>query len=140
MRFVAPSLVAVLALGSGYATAQEFTSQSDTQADAQPAPQQAQPGTAAPHEQPPPPPAQPPAPPQQQPPQTYSVQAPAQPGAPAQGQWVYTSQYGWVWMPYGAQYTYEPSYAGAYPSSYVYYPAYGWTWVAAPWVWGFGIS
>ena len=56
--------------------------------------------------------------------------------APANGQWVYTSQYGWVWMPYGAAYTYLP--AGAYPDMYVYFPVYGWRWVVAPWVWGVG--
>jgi hypothetical protein len=56
--------------------------------------------------------------------------------APAGGQWVYTSQYGWVWMPYGSAYTYVP--AGAYPDMYVYYPSYGWRWVVAPWVWGIG--
>ena len=55
---------------------------------------------------------------------------------PASGQWVYTGQYGWVFMPYGAGYTYLP--ASAYPDMYVYYPAYGWRWVVAPWVWGIG--
>jgi hypothetical protein len=50
---------------------------------------------------------------------------------------VYTAQYGWIWMPYAAGYTYAPPGAGG-PSMYVYYPAYGWTWVAAPWVWGLG--
>jgi hypothetical protein len=58
--------------------------------------------------------------------------------APATGQWVYTAQYGWVWMPYGAAYTYLP--AGAYPDMYLYVPAYGWRWVVAPWVWGIGPS
>jgi hypothetical protein len=58
----------------------------------------------------------------------------------AQGQWVYTQQYGWVWMPYGSQYTYAPTQAGVYPSEYVYYPTYGWTWIAAPWVFGWGVS
>src|SRR5690242_3218562 len=52
------------------------------------------------------------------------------------GQWVYTSQYGWVWMPYGSAYTYLP--ASAYPDMYVYAPAFGWRWVVAPWVWGIG--
>ncbi|HET6336641.1 MAG TPA: hypothetical protein VFG30_25635, partial [Polyangiales bacterium] len=27
---------------------------------------------------------------------------------PVDGQWVYTSQYGWVWMPYSQSYTYVP--------------------------------
>ena len=60
----------------------------------------------------------------------------AQPATPA-GQWVYTSQYGWVWMPYGTSYTYLPSNGGT-PNMYVYYPAVGWSWVIAPWVWGWG--
>jgi len=30
-------------------------------------------------------------------------QAPASPPPQQTGQWVYTSQYGWVWMPYGRQ-------------------------------------
>jgi hypothetical protein len=65
----------------------------------------------------------------------------AQPAQPsATGQWVYTQQYGWIWMPYGNQYVYTPENAvgTAYPSAYVYYPAYGWTWLTAPWVWGWG--
>jgi len=53
------------------------------------------------------------------------------------GQWVYTSQYGWVWMPYGTSYTYLPA-TGSTPNMYVYYPAVGWSWVIAPWVWGWG--
>ncbi|MGD0044969.1 MAG: hypothetical protein ABSE84_31985, partial [Isosphaeraceae bacterium] len=39
---------------------------------------------------------------------------------------VYTSEYGWIWMPYGNQYTYEGTANDAYPYSYVYYPSYGW--------------
>jgi hypothetical protein len=57
---------------------------------------------------------------------------------PASGQWVYTGQYGWVFMPYGDQYVYEGSSYDEYPYSYVYYPSYGWAWLAAPWVWGWG--
>jgi hypothetical protein len=46
---------------------------------------------------------------------------------------VYTSQYGWVWMPYERAYTYvTPEADRAY--AYVYYPAMGWRWVWAPWV------
>ncbi len=61
-------------------------------------------------------------------------------GAPGQGagQWVYTSEYGWIWMPYGNQYTYEGSPSDAYPYAYAYYPGSGWMWLAAPWVWGWG--
>jgi hypothetical protein len=57
--------------------------------------------------------------------------------AQASGQWVYTGQYGWVWMPYGAGYTYVPQ-NGSAPDMYVYYPSVGWTWVVAPWIWGWG--
>ncbi len=53
------------------------------------------------------------------------------------GQWVYTDQYGWVWMPYGDAYTYVPP-SGAVPDMYVYYPTVGWCWVVAPWLWGLG--
>ncbi|HQR29455.1 MAG TPA: hypothetical protein PLL32_03530, partial [Anaeromyxobacteraceae bacterium] len=59
-----------------------------------------------------------------------------QQGTPA-GQWVFTSQYGWVWMPYGTSFTYLPA-SGATPNMFVYYPAVGWSWVIAPWVWGWG--
>ncbi len=82
----------------------------------------------APPQAPPPPPASSPAPPR--------AQALAAPAVPP-GQWVYTAQYGWIWMPYAAGYTYAPPGTGE-PSMYVYYPAYGWTWVDAPWVWGLG--
>lgn len=52
------------------------------------------------------------------------------------GQWVYTRQYGWLYMPYAQNYTYVPP-AGP-PSMFVYYPARGWRWVHAPWVLGVG--
>jgi hypothetical protein len=60
---------------------------------------------------------------------------PPPPGVPA-GQWVFTNQYGWVWMPYAQNYTYVP--AGGDPYMYVYYPTNGWRWVSAPWVYGWG--
>jgi hypothetical protein len=106
--------------------------------------QGAQPNAPAPAQPPPPPPQEPPPPPaeaqnvepdQNQPAEVVASQ-PQQP--PSSGQWVYTTQYGWVWMPYGAQYVYEPTYEGAYPYSYVYYPANGWIWLSSPWVWGWG--
>jgi hypothetical protein len=57
----------------------------------------------------------------------------------AGGQWVYTQQFGWVWMAYGDAYTYAPPGGDGQPYQYVYYPAYAeWTWVVAPWVWGYG--
>ncbi len=54
------------------------------------------------------------------------------------GQWVYTQQYGWVWMPYGARYVSEGSTGDESPYAYVYEPSIGWCWLAAPWVWGWG--
>jgi hypothetical protein len=60
----------------------------------------------------------------------------AQPAPPA-GQWVYTQQYGWIWMPYGSAYTYvAPGYD--YPYQYAWQVGIGWTWFAAPWVVGWG--
>src|SRR4051812_37695313 len=94
----------------------------------------AQPSTPPPTQQPPAPPSSVPPPPQQE-----AEAAPAAP-APTNGQWVYTQQYGWLWMPYGDQYTYEPGSEDAEPYAYVYYPSYGWSWLAAPWVWGWGVS
>jgi hypothetical protein len=82
------------------------------------------PGEAPAQKPPTPPPAASPAPPPQQ-------------AAVPPGQWVFTAQYGWVWMPYATSYTYLPP-DGGYPLMYAYYPAYGWAWLAAPWVWGVG--
>jgi hypothetical protein len=103
-------------------------------------PESAQPSTPPPEMLPPLPPTQPPAPPVQSQMQVQpQFQQPVErtPGTMA-GQWVYTSDYGWLWMPYGSQYVYEGTFNDAYPYSYVYYPSYGWTWLAAPWVWGWG--
>jgi hypothetical protein len=84
-----------------------------------------------------PPASMPPPPP---PPQVEAYEyAPAPVAVAAQapaGQWVYTNQYGWVWMPYGADYTYVAGANAAY--SYAYYPRFGWRWIAAPWVLGVG--
>ena len=87
-----------------------------------------------------PPAAAPPGPP---PAASIPPPPPAEPSAPAapppSGQWTYTSQYGWLWMPYDQAYTYV--YADSDVSyEYVYYPAFGWRWVASPWVLGFGPS
>jgi hypothetical protein len=127
------------------------------------APRSVVPSTEVPVQVPPAPPVEPPPPPvgqnqqdqqdqqeQQLAPEQLSAQpadvgggyvtpapAAAQPGTA--GQWVYTEQYGWIWMPYGTQYTYEGGSDNvAQPYSYAYYPAYGWMWLAAPWVWGWG--
>ncbi len=129
--------------------------------------QPVQPPTAAPTEIPPPPPqALPPAPQQaaipqdqaQDPNAQYPAQAQAAPQYPVQGagggydpgyadqggavdssggQWMYTGQYGWLYMPYGSAYT-SPIYAGSIPNQYAYYPGYGWRWLSAPWVVGWG--
>jgi hypothetical protein len=62
-----------------------------------------------------------------------------QPAPATTGQWVYTTQNGWLWMPYGQSYTYVNADTSlAY--EYVYYPAFGWHWVSAPWVLGIGPS
>jgi hypothetical protein len=71
------------------------------------------------------------------PPSLQTVPPAAPPAAPPAGQWVYTSQYGWLWMPYEQGYTYvnadsDVSYV------YVYYPSFGWRWVLSPWVFGLG--
>jgi hypothetical protein len=68
--------------------------------------------------------------------QAPEAQAQAQSGQ--SGHWVYTQQYGWVWMPYGDEYTSVPADGYGEPYEYVYYPSYGWTWVVAPWIWGWG--
>ena len=52
--------------------------------------------------------------------------------AAAQGQWVDTDRYGWVWVPAGG----EATTVSAQPYAYLYAPTYGWTWVVSPW--GFG--
>jgi hypothetical protein len=52
------------------------------------------------------------------------------------GQWVYTEQYGWVWMPYDRAYTYVAP--EGHPYMYMYYPAVGWCWLYSPWVFGWG--
>src|SRR5215471_14737445 len=56
----------------------------------------------------------------------------------AGGQWVYTDQYGWIWIPYGDQYAYAGDYDSGVGYAYVYYPSYGWMWLSAPWVVGWG--
>lgn len=90
----------------------------------------AQPSAPEPGNTPPPPPAVAPAPP-------VPTAAAQQAGAPS-GEWVFTQQYGWVWMPYGASYTFTPDYERGDPYMYVYYRSAGWTWVNAPWLWGWG--
>jgi len=111
----------------------------------QPAPAQGgQPGPApaeAPPQGEPPPAAAQPAP-QTQPPAGAPVAPPSQaeaaqvPPSPqvtqemaSQGEWVYTAQYGWTWVPYGSTATA----VGVQPYVYLYAPAYGWRWFVSPW-------
>ena len=49
----------------------------------------------------------------------------------ADGEWLYTAQYGWVFMPYDTRYV-------SGPSAYLFFPSYGWRWSRAPWVMGYG--
>ena len=134
MKFRAVVVATILTLGSGYARSQDVG-----QSYGGDIPQQE--GTAQPSG--PPPKQTPPAPPVHvSPPTQAQIQTVPQAAAQstASGQWVYTAQYGWVWIPYGSQYTYQPTQAGENPYEYVYYPSYGWTWLAAPWVFGWGVG
>jgi hypothetical protein len=77
------------------------------------------------------------------PPPPMAVPAPARVAAPVvvapaapEGQWVYTRQYAWVYMPYAQSYTYVPP--AGHPQMFVFYPNYGWRWVVAPWIFGGG--
>jgi hypothetical protein len=109
------------------------------QAPAEPVPPPTTPDMAPSQAPPPtetPPPEMPPPPPQAAP--AVPPAAVAQPPAAPAGQWVRTVQYGWLWIPYGQEYTYIPADPQVFPEEYVYYPVYGWRWVAAPWVFGYG--
>ena len=101
-----------------------------------PPPDDAQPVAPPPESQPPPPPAA--APPTSQPiepPQATGNTSAAPSSVP--GEWVYTTPYGWVWMPYDQQYTHVVETSGvAY--MFVFYPGFGWRWVLSPWVFGLG--
>ncbi len=59
------------------------------------------------------------------------------PSAMPPGQWVNTSQYGWVYMPYDQAYTSVAADTGV-ARMYVYSVGAGWSWVYAPWVFGVG--
>ncbi len=76
-----------------------------------------------------------PAAPVQLPPAPVVGYAPAPSEVVTGGQWVFTAQYGWLYMPYGSRYVVTPA---AGPYAYVYYPSYGWRWLSAPWVVGTG--
>lgn len=45
------------------------------------------------------------------------------------GRWVYTSDYGWLWVPANA----ESVDSEGVPYTYLYTPRYGWTWYISPW-------
>jgi hypothetical protein len=100
MRIVSAFVVAMLVVGSRYAQAQDVGPQPPAQGE----PPMAQPSSVQPTDVPPAPPQLVPSPPQ---PEVQASPQAAQ--AQGDGQWVYTQQYGWVWMPYGSQYTYEPT-------------------------------
>jgi hypothetical protein len=81
----------------------------------------------------------PPPPPPEQPIAVVPESAtPSTPGPAAYGQWVFTSQYGWVFMPWSDRYTSLPPDDYGDPYQYLYEPTVGWTWVVAPWIWGWG--
>jgi hypothetical protein len=77
----------------------------------------------------------------QAPPPGAAAQDPGQEVAPPEqqwvysypsGQWVYTGDYGWVWVPAGS----ETTAMDGVPYTYLYTPGYGWTWYVSPWGWG----
>jgi hypothetical protein len=140
VKIKATAALYFLILRLGVAQAQDTNNPAIPMSQSGSQPEAVQPPTPPPDLVPPAPPAQPPAPPVQTQDQTepQSQQASAPAPTAQSGQWVYTSDYGWLWMPYGNQYTYEGSVNDVYPYSYVYYPNYGWTWLPAPWVWGWG--
>ncbi|MFT3839051.1 MAG: hypothetical protein QM723_18870 [Myxococcaceae bacterium] len=61
------------------------------------------------------------------PPPTTAREVPA-------GQWAYTKQYGWAWLPYAGAFVSD----GAPPKMFLYTASTGWSWVSAPWVAGEG--
>lgn len=128
---IRPAALALIGILSGLPIGLEARTQDPQTPAGGQAPEPAKPDTPAPEQPPPPPPAQVPEPPATKPP-TSTQDLPA-------GQWVHTEQYGWVWMPYGKNYTHVPT-DGETPYMYVYYPSDGWCWVIAPWIWGWGPS
>lgn len=98
----------------------------------------AAPQSAAPQGPPPPPPVEAAhAPKEVQVPQPVGRAVVVPAGVP-DGHWVYTQQYGWLFMPYGDAYWYAPPGGVGQPIQYAYYPTRGWLWVSAPWIWGIG--
>ena len=130
MRHIRILLVTALVLASVEARASD--SEATTSSTPPDAAVVSPPSVAAPREAPPTPPDPVPPPPSEQP------SPGAHPNAAPPGGWVYTQQYGWVWMPYGDAYWYVPPNGYGQPYQYIYYPTGGWVWVAAPWIWGIG--
>jgi hypothetical protein len=60
------------------------------------------------------------------------VAAPPVPPVQAEGQWVYTDTYGWIWVPQGS----SAVVVQERPYVYLYTPVYGWTWYGSPWGYG----
>lgn len=145
MRRIAIVVVGYLLAGSSVVHAQDLVDSSDDEADSTPpVPEVAQPSSAAPTEAPPAPPLVPALSP-------IRVEAKYLAGEPlddaqatdelgsGDGQWVFTAQYGWVFMPYGEQYVDRGQSAHVQaPFAFVYCPNDGWGWVEAPWLWGWG--
>jgi hypothetical protein len=136
--------VGYVLLGSSVARAQEPAQAWDEDAAPTEAPELAQPTSALPTEAPPTPPLVPPLSPIQAEAKYLAgeplddAQASETAGS-GDGQWVFTSQYGWVFMPYGDQYVDRGEDASVEaPFAFVYGPGNGWEWVAAPWLWGWG--
>ena len=142
MRSASIVLVSYMLLGSSVVRAQELTDlPDDYAAPTAPPPDLAQPTDAPPTQPPPAPPLLPPPSPAQAEEQylagqPYDDSAAADTQGPSDGQWVYTAQYGWVFMPYADQYVDAGDAYAETPYAFVYYPGNAWTWVAAPWVWG----
>lgn len=128
MKPILRAFTAVALLGSSSAFAQNQASSQPVEATETPAP-----STTAPQAMPPTPPGNPGLPPGE-----TAGQAPA-PITPqtTNGQWTYTSQYGWVYLPYNQSYTHV-SPDGSLAYQYAYYPAQGWVWLESPWVLGWG--
>ncbi len=133
MTIVACTLLIIggVAHAQGPTASQEaWTAQEDTQSE----PTQA--AVTEPTGLPPAPPLLPPPPPQAQAQaQAEEEETPAPPsdGTEASGQWVYTDQYGWVFVPYGDQYVSPAAGFDETALCYVYQPGTGWVWLAAPW-------
>jgi len=99
-------------------------------AQQQPAPQPPPPAPAQAQNAAPPPPSPPPQAAPSPAPQGEAAPPPSQwVVSAANGQWVFTSDYGWIWVPAGA----STRIVGGVPYSYLYTPASGWTWYVSPW-------